>query len=180
MNLKNLTINDNWAVFIDRDGVINRRIIGDYVKRIEDFHFLDGSIDTIVEFKNHFKYIFIVTNQQGVGKGEMSEDDLHKIHNYMLEAISQAGGRVDAVYFCPALKNSGDKCRKPEIGMALQAQKNFPGVDFSKSIMIGDSNSDMAFGKNAGMKTIFIDAQDAGKKPGNADEIYYRLGKLFN
>ena len=180
MNLKNLTINDNWAVFIDRDGVINRRIIGDYVKRIEDFHFLDGSIDAIVEFKNHFKYIFIVTNQQGVGKGEMSENDLHKIHNYMLAEISKVGGRVDAVYFCPALKNSGNKCRKPEIGMALQAQEEFPEVDFTKSIMIGDSNSDMAFGKNAGMKTIFIDAQDEGKKPDNADEIYYRLSKLFN
>lgn len=179
MNLKNLSINDNWAVFIDRDGVINRRIIGDYVKQIQDFHFLDGSINTIVEFKKYFKYIFIVTNQQGIGKGEMSEDDLYKIHDYMLGKISQAGGRIDAVYFCPALKDSGNKCRKPEIGMALQAQKEFPEVDFTKSIMIGDSNSDMAFGKNAGMKTIFIDAQDEGINPNNADEVYSKLGSMF-
>lgn len=179
MNLKNLNIKDNWSVFIDRDGVINRRIIGDYVKRIEDFHFLDGSIDAIVGFQKHFKHIFIVTNQQGVGKGEMTEGDLHKIHNYMLDQITKAGGRVDAIYFCPALKDSGDKCRKPEIGMALQAKKEFPEIDFKKSIMIGDSLSDMAFGKNAGMQTIFIDAQDEGIKPTTSDDMYARLGSLI-
>ncbi|MCK5846631.1 MAG: HAD family hydrolase [Bacteroidales bacterium] len=175
MNLKNLTTKDNWSVFIDRDGVINRRIIGNYVKHIEDFHFLDGVLDTITNFQKYFKYIFIVTNQQGVGKGEMSTEDLKNIHDYMLQQIISAGGRVDAIYFCPALKDSGDKCRKPEIGMALSAQKDFPEVDFSKSIMIGDSISDMAFGKNAGMKTIFVDAQDKGVKPANADQIIHRL-----
>ena len=179
MNLESLSIKDNWSVFIDRDGVINRRIIGDYVKHIKDFHFLDGAIDAIVSFKDHFKHIFIVTNQQGVGKGEMTVDDLHNIHNYMLAQITKAGGRVDAIFFCPALKDSGDKCRKPEIGMALQAQHDFPDVDFSKSIMIGDSLSDMAFGKNAGMKTIFVDAQDEGVKPANADSMYARLGSLI-
>ena len=179
MNLKNLSIKDNWSVFIDRDGVINRRIIGDYVKRIEDFHFLEGSIDAIVEFQKHFKYIFIVTNQQGVGKGEMMEADLHKIHNYMLDQITKAGGRIDAIYFCPALKDSGDKCRKPEIGMALQAKNEFPEIDFSKSIMMGDSLSDMAFGKNAGMHTIFIDAQNEGVKPTIADEMFASLGSVY-
>ncbi|RLD44005.1 MAG: phosphatase [Bacteroidetes bacterium] len=180
MNLKDLNTKDNWSVFIDRDGVINQRIIGDYVKRVEDFQFIKGSIKAIVRFSKHFKHIFIVTNQQGIGKGEMTVEDLKEIHSYMLSEIEKEGGRVDAVYFCPALKDSGDKCRKPEIGMALQAQKDFSEVDFSKSIMIGDSLSDMAFGKNAGMQTIFIDAQDEGLKPVIADEISYRLAYVFN
>ena len=178
MNLKKLSTKDGWSVFIDRDGVINRRIIGDYVKRIEDFIFLDGVVETISSFQKHFKYIFIVTNQQGVGKGEMTIADLNNIHDFMLNKINAAGGRIDAIYFCPALKDSGDNCRKPEIGMALQAKKDFPGVDFSKSIMIGDSISDMAFGKKAGMETIFIDAQDDGTKPNNADNMVKRLGDL--
>lgn len=178
MNLESLNISSEHCVFIDRDGVINKRIIGNYVKKIEDFKFLHGSIDTIVRFSKIFKHIFIVTNQQGVGKGLMTTEDLELIHNYMISKIEEAGGRIDAVYFCPALKNSGDICRKPDIGMALKAKKEFPAVDFNKSIMIGDSKSDMAFGKNVGMHTIFIDAQDRGLKPDNADIIYHRLGDI--
>ncbi len=178
MNLESLNISSEHCVFIDRDGVINKRIIGNYVKKIDEFKFLPGSIDTIVRFSKMFKHIFIVTNQQGVGKGLMTIEDLESIHNYMLGEIEKAGGRVDAIYYCAALKNTGDKCRKPEIGMALKAQKDFPAVDFKKSIMIGDGKGDMTFGKNAGMQTIFIDAQDEGKKPYNADIIYHRLGDI--
>ena len=178
MNLESLNISSDHCVFIDRDGVINKRIIGNYVKKIEEFKFLPGSIDTIVRFSKMFKHIFIVTNQQGVGKGLMTTDDLELIHNYMIGEIEAAGGRVDAIYYCPALKNTGNSCRKPEIGMALKAQQEFHDVDFNKSIMIGDGKSDMAFGKNAGMQTIFIDAQDGGVKPHNADIIYHRLGDI--
>ncbi len=179
MNLENLNISSDYCVFIDRDGVINKRIIGGYVKKVEEFEFLPASIDAIVRFSKVFKHIFIVTNQQGVGKGLMTIDDLVLIHNNMISKIEKAGGRVDAVYSCPALKNSGDKCRKPEIGMALKAQQEFPAVDFKKSIMIGDSKSDMAFGKNAGMQTIFVDAQDECIKPDNADFICNRLADIF-
>lgn len=178
MNLEDLNINKDYSVFIDRDGVINKRIIGNYVKKIEEFKFLPGSIEAIARISSFFKHVFIVTNQQGVGKGLMTIEDLDNIHNNMISEINAAGGRIDAVYFCPSLKTSGDSCRKPEIGMALKAQQEFPEVDFSKSVMIGDSKSDMAFGKNAGMQTIFIDAQDEARKPENADYIAHRLSDI--
>ena len=180
MNLKTLTTNSQeWTLFLDRDGVINHRIIDDYVKRIEDFEFLEGAIEAIVEFRKHFRYIFIVTNQQGVGKGLMTKNDVEEIHNFMIAEIEAKGGKIDAVYFCPELKNTNSKCRKPEIGMALQAQKEFHGVDFSKSIMIGDSISDMEFGKNAGMHNIFIDAQKEGVMPDTAEFMFDSLKDFF-
>ena len=74
----------------------------------------------------------------------------------MLYEISYLKGRIDKIYYSPYLASENHPTRKPGIGMALQAQKDFPGVDFSKSIIVGDSLSDMEFGRNAGMKTVFI------------------------
>lgn len=145
-----------WSLFLDRDGVINRRIPGDYVKRIEEFNFNPGAAEAIAVFSKIFRYIFVVTNQQGIGKGLMDEYDLAIIHDYMLEKLRQTGGRIDKVYFCPGLAKDNPACRKPQIGMALQAKADFPDVDFSRSLMIGDSVSDIEFGNNAGMTTYYI------------------------
>lgn len=168
MNLQNLDIkkyieSGDWALFLDRDGVINRRIIDDYVKKPEEFEFLPGVLDAIAAFSKHFKRIFVVTNQQGIGKGLMSEEDLALIHANMLAEIENTGGQIDEIYYCPDLRGTGSKHRKPEIGMALQAQKDFPEVDFSRSIMVGDSISDMQFGKTAGMLTVFVDPEQKVK-----------------
>lgn len=153
---KSLKINREWTLFLDRDGVINRRIPGDYVKRWEDFDFTPGTLEAIARFSEIFGNIFVVTNQQGIGKGQMSEEDLLMLNKHMLEAIKQAGGRIDKVYFCPDLEASGSFFRKPRIGMALRARKEFPGVHFRTSLMAGDSLSDMKFGKSAGMITALI------------------------
>jgi len=172
MNSKNWDIKSNiksgdWTLFLDRDGVINRRIVDDYVKSWEEFEFLPGVIESFPILSKYFKHLFIVTNQQGVGKGLMTKDNVEAVHKEMKSAIEKAGGRIDAIYFCPALAAEQNPCRKPNIGMAHQAQADFADVDFTKSIMVGDSPSDIEFGINAGMKTVFIGNRDL-KLPTNA------------
>ena len=151
-----IKIDKDWSLFLDRDGVINRKLEDDYVKTIKEFDFLLGVRQAIVSFKKVFKRIVIVTNQQGVGKKLMTEQDLEKIHSFMLSRLHQEEVLIDKIYFCPDLATQNSINRKPNIGMALQAQKDFPEIDFEKSVMIGDSLSDMEFGRNAGMTTIFI------------------------
>ncbi len=149
-----------WSLFLDRDGVINNRIPGDYVKRMEEFVFVKKSPEAIAKFSKIFKHIFIVTNQQGIGKGIMDELDLGMVHEYMLHGIQKAGGRIDKVYFCPGLAKDKPFCRKPQIGMAILAKSDFPDVDFTKSLMIGDSLSDIQFAHHAGMQAIYIRHMD--------------------
>lgn len=156
MNLNSLNINKSWSLFLDRDGVINQRIPDDYVKNINEFVFIDGSIDAITRFCEIFGLLFVVTNQQGVGKGLMSENTLDDIHSYMLKQIEKSGGCINKVYYSPDLRFSGSFSRKPNIGMGLKARKDFPDIDFKKSIMVGDTESDLKFGKRLGMKTVFI------------------------
>jgi len=146
----------NYNLFLDRDGVINRKLENDYVKSAEEFEFIPHALEALAGFNKIFKKIIIVTNQQGIGKGLMSEEDFNIVNNYMLESIHKSGGRIDAVYHCPALASAHNPWRKPAIGMALQAQKDFPDIQFSKSLMLGDSVSDMLFAHTAGMQRIWI------------------------
>jgi histidinol-phosphate phosphatase family protein len=156
MSLHNLQINNNWTLFLDRDGVINRRLPGDYVKSPDTFVFLPGVLDAMQVFARFFGRLFVVTNQQGIGKGLMKESDLKVIHDFMLAEIKKSGGRIDQVYFCPELADSGSFMRKPNIGMGLKAKKEFPEINFRNSIMVGDSVSDLRFGKRLKMKTVLI------------------------
>ena len=144
------------TLFLDRDGVINRRLINDYVKTPTEFVFEDGALEAMAKLSGCFERIVVVTNQQGVGRKLMSEDTLHEIHDYMRSEVSKAGGRIDAVYFCPDLAGSRSLYRKPNIGMGLLAKRQFPEIRFKQSVMVGDSISDMRFGKKLGMKTVFI------------------------
>lgn len=146
----------SWSLFLDRDGVINERIMGGYVRSISEFKFLPGVEDSIAWFSEVFAHVFVVTNQQGVAKGIMTERNLDEVHRYMLEKIEQRGGKITRCYAATGLKSDDNQLRKPKPGMALMAQQDFPDVDFSKSIMVGDTDSDILFGKNLGMKTVRI------------------------
>lgn len=141
---------------MDRDGVINKKLPGDYVKNWSQFRFLAGVPDAINILASHFGKIIIVTNQQGIGKGLMQESDLHQIHEKMLGELGDAGKKITAIYYCPALAADNDPCRKPETGMGLQAKADYPDIDFSRSVMVGDAPSDMQFGSNLGMTTVGI------------------------
>ncbi|GHU71058.1 D-glycero-alpha-D-manno-heptose-1,7-bisphosphate 7-phosphatase [Bacteroidia bacterium] len=153
LTLSDIDLSDYETLFLDRDGIINRLRPNDYVKCWEEFEFLPGILEALTRWNKQFKYIFIVTNQRGIGKGVMTVDDLEHIHHKMLQQIVAAGGRIDKIYYCPAVTDS-DPNRKPNIGMALQARQDFPDIDFTKSVMIGDSDSDMQFAANAGMHKV--------------------------
>jgi len=149
-------INREWTLFLDRDGVINERIVGGYVTCWEEFKILPGVEEALKIFSALFGKIIIVSNQQGIGKGLMTEEQLDDIHTNFLERISLAGGRIDAMFYATNLADENSPMRKPGPGMALKAKDRFPGIQFEKSIMAGDSLSDMQFGKNLGMYTVFI------------------------
>ena len=151
------SIDNTWSLFFVSDGVINKRIVGGYVKTTAEMILLPQVAEAFSVFKQTFNHIFIVTNQQGIGKGLMTELDLQVVHAYMLQQIATP---IDAIYYCPTLAAENSLMRKPNIGMALQAKKDFPDVDFSKSVMVGDSPSDMQFGLNAGMKTVYVKGEE--------------------
>lgn len=147
--------NKDWTLFLDRDGVINNEIVGRYVLNWSEFIFSEGSLEAIRLLSRRFGRIIVVSNQRGVGRQLMTEDELLSIHNRMEEEITAAGGRIDAIYYCT---EKDDKCffRKPNPGMAFRALRDFPGLDLSKSIMVGNKPSDMRFGRSAGMFTVFV------------------------
>jgi D-glycero-alpha-D-manno-heptose 1-phosphate guanylyltransferase len=149
------TIDKTWTLFLDRDGVINEDKVGSYIFNPREFHFMQGAPEFFHKLTATFGHIIVVTNQRGVGRGLMTEDDLTAIHTKMTTAIQAAGGRIDGVYFAPAIINN-DPFRKPNPGMAFRAKADFPAIDLSKSIMVGNKHSDMLFGKNAGMYTLFV------------------------
>jgi histidinol-phosphate phosphatase family protein len=153
---KSLHISKKWSLFLDRDGVINRRLVDDYVKCPDDFIFEPGATEAIKIFGELFGRIVVVTNQQGIGKKLMTTEILDEIHRHMLSGIKNTGGRLDAIYFCPGLRSENPFCRKPQVGMALKARKHFSEINFKKSIMAGDTASDMQFGKRLKMKTVLI------------------------
>ena len=143
-------------LFLDRDGVLNRHILGDYVRNWSMWEWLPGVLPKMAELAQRYRRIFLVSNQQGVGKGQMSQADLDDIHRRMMADITAAGGRIDKIYTCTELESSNSPMRKPEIGMALQAQRDFPEVDFSRSVMVGDNVTDIFFARNAQMRAIYI------------------------
>lgn len=140
---------------LDRDGVINRLRVGDYVKSWEEFEFLPGVLDTLAQWSRQVRFIFVVTNQRGVGKGLMREEDLLKIHDRMCLEIEDAGGRIDGIYYCTALDES-DIRRKPGPGMFQDILREHPDIEPEKCLMIGDSESDMQFARNCGIQGIRI------------------------
>jgi len=161
-------VDRSWTLFLDRDGVINKKIDDDYVRDLSQFEWLENVQESLVRLSRLFGKIIIVSNQQGVGKELMTTDQVENIHHFIVKTIHSLGGRIDQIYFAPQLKEENSPMRKPEIGMALQAKIDFPEIDFSKSIMVGDSMSDMEFGKKAGMKTVFI---THGKNIGSNETI---------
>jgi D-glycero-D-manno-heptose 1,7-bisphosphate phosphatase len=153
IELKN--IDKSWTLFLDRDGVINHEKHKDYIHTWDEFVFYDGVKEAMEVFNGIFGNIVVVTNQKGVGKGVTRAEDLALIHHNMIAAIEAAGGRIDRVYFCTDL-DDGSPNRKPNPGMGLQAKQDFPAIDFNKAIMIGNTTSDMEFGRNLGVKTVFL------------------------
>jgi histidinol-phosphate phosphatase family protein len=153
--IDNLNITSDWTLFLDRDGVINYEKKEDYIRNWSEFNFYPESLTALPLLAQKFSRIIIVTNQKGIGKGWMTDNDLSIIHQHMTKQIIELGGRVDAIFYCSDLDNESFN-RKPQPGMAYQAKEKFSSIDFSKSIMVGNRMSDMEFGRNAGMHTVYL------------------------
>jgi len=148
-------INNTWTLFLDRDGVINHEKENSYILNWNEFHFYDHVKEALKILNPFFKTIVVVTNQRGIGKSLMHINDLQNIHQHMVKEIEIAGGRIDKIYHCSDVENSSPN-RKPNAGMAFQAKADFPFINFSTSIMVGNKLSDMQFGRNAKMHTVFV------------------------
>ena len=153
LDLKN--IDKKWTLFLDRDGVINYEKKDDYIRNWEEFKFYEGAKEALKIFAKKFGTIIVVSNQRGIGKGLMTEDDLSGIHQNMQRELEGAGGRIDGIYYCTAV-DAKAIYRKPNPGMAFSAKRDFPEIDLGKSIIAGNKPSDMLFGKNAGMYSVYI------------------------
>lgn len=172
-----LLLNKEWTIFLDRDGVINERPWNDYVKNPNEFVFLPGAVEAIRLLSAYFARTVVVTNQQGVGLGVMPQKELEKIHTIMLQTISEAGGKIDHIFCCTDLKTKPDNCRKPNRWMADEACRMFPEINLGKAVMVGDTASDIAFGKNLGMKTIQIGVEESPLAPDLQFQSLYQFAK---
>jgi len=170
---KNL-VNKQKAVFLDRDGTINKYI--GFLRDLDDFELIDGVASAIKAINVSGYLAIVVTNQPVIARGEVSFEELQEIHNKMETLLGEQGAYVDAIYYCPHHPHKGYEgerpelkiecdCRKPKPGMLLQAAKDF-NIDLEHSWMIGDGENDIAAGKNAGCHTALIatDEHDYGQE----------------
>ena len=157
VKLSEINIEPYDTLLLDRDGTINVHLVGDYVKNRDEFEFIPGVLDAMPRLARHFRHIFVVTNQRGIGKGKFSESDLHDIHSHMIAEVERAGGRIDGIYYCTSLTED-DIRRKPGRGMFDDIRRDYPDVEPTKTIMIGDGDVDMQFAKNCGIAFRRVDS----------------------
>lgn len=159
------------ALFLDRDGIINRRIIGGYVRTIDEFELLDDILPILQRAHDRGYLLILITNQQGVGKGLMSREDLDTIHDHMQSLLRQRlGFGLDAIYVCTSLASDNDPRRKPQPGMLLEAIADHD-LDPAQCWFLGDSLTDAQAGRAAGVKTILVGEFEEG----DADKVYEKL-----
>ena len=165
------------TVFLDRDGVLNRKAPeGEYVARWDTFHRLPG-IDQALRLLNQAALpVYVVTNQRGVALGLYSSEDVERLHAQLREDLAARGAHVDGFFYCPHDKGTCD-CRKPKPGLFDQARALHPEIDYRTSLMIGDSLSDIEAGTRLGMRTIFIDG-DAERQKAGAEQARALAGAV--
>lgn len=150
------------AVFLDRDGVINKKAPnGYYITSWQEFEFLPGVAEAIRRLNQHGFKVIVVSNQRGIARGMMSEEELQEIHRRMLTALERSAARIDAIYYCP--HDQGEcRCRKPEVGLFRAAERDFPGIAWEESFLIGDSWEDMEASRRLGCKGVLIQHGERG------------------
>ena len=170
---KNLR-NQQKAVFLDRDGTINRYV--GFLRDIEQFELLPGVAEAIRKINESGYLAIVVTNQPVIARGEVTVPELREIHNKMETLLGQDGAYVDAIYYCPHHPHKGYEgeipelkfdceCRKPKAGMLYQAAKDF-NIDLAASFMVGDSDNDVQCGINAGCRSVLL-------TDGEAEGMYF-------
>jgi D-glycero-D-manno-heptose 1,7-bisphosphate phosphatase len=142
-------------VVIDRDGVINQDDDG-YIHRPEDWSPIAGSLEAIAALTKAGFTVVVMTNQSGIARGYLSEQDLTAIHEKMQAAVKKAGGLLSKIYYCPHHPDENCLCRKPQPGMLKQIALDFPNACLEKTTVIGDSWKDILAGRSMGCKTILV------------------------
>ena len=153
------------AVFLDRDGVINRDR-PDFVKSWEEFEFLPHSLEALAALSQTPYKIVVITNQSGVARGLLTERTLEQMHARMLNSVRASGGRIDAIYYCPHAPGVGCDCRKPATGLFFEAARDLD-IDLTLSRAIGDSHRDAQAANRAGVQAILLNRSlpDQGAVP---------------
>jgi D-sedoheptulose 7-phosphate isomerase len=144
------------AIFLDRDGVINERVAKGYVTSWEQFRFIDGMVEAIASLATLDLPIIVVSNQACIGKGLLNEPALESITRRFVADIQRGGGRVDAVYYCPHRPDEKCGCRKPNPGLLEQAGRDWQ-IELGRSVMVGDSASDLDAAAAVGCGAILVD-----------------------
>ena len=159
-------LRDLRTVFLDRDGVLNEKMPeGRYVASRADFHLLPGVAKAIGRLNRAGVRVMVVSNQRGIALGLYTAADVNDLHSALQELLAHHGAHVDGFYFCSHDKGQC-KCRKPLPGLFEQAVAEFPEITAATSVMIGDSLSDIDFGRRLGMLTVFIEGAPERRKPG--------------
>ncbi len=154
------------TIFLDRDGVLNEKMPeGHYVTSWSEFHILPGIPAAISRFNQAGLRVIVVSNQRGIALGLYTASDVIAIHNQFQSLLAAQGAHVDGFFFCPHDKGQCN-CRKPLPGLFEQAQAQYPQITAETSAMIGDSLSDIKFGRQLGMLTVFIEGDPMRRKPG--------------
>jgi D-glycero-D-manno-heptose 1,7-bisphosphate phosphatase/D-glycero-alpha-D-manno-heptose 1-phosphate guanylyltransferase len=167
----------SWTIFLDRDGVINHDKDNDYIRHVGEFVLYENTLTAMATLSRLFHRVVIVTNQKGVGRGLMTQEALEEIHDLLRKQVQQSGGRIDHIYYCSDIDNDSPN-RKPNPGMAFQARAAFPDIDLAKSMVAGNRLSDMEFGRNAGMHSVFI-ATTHPEVPFPDERIDLRFNSLY-
>jgi len=148
------------AVFLDRDGVINREV--DYLSRVEQIAVLPGAPQALKALRAAGFKVVVVTNQSGVARGYFSEAQLRRIHRELKKRLARAGGKWDALYYSPHAADSAHPMRKPGIGMLKKAQTRFR-LDLKASYFVGDTTTDVQTARNAGCVAVLVRTGKGGR-----------------
>jgi D-glycero-D-manno-heptose 1,7-bisphosphate phosphatase len=175
------TANLAWAaglrtVFLDRDGILNEKMPEHrYVTRWEEFRVLPGVPEAVRRLNEAGLRVVVVSNQRGIAKGLYTTADLEAMHAQFQRLLGREGARIDGFFICPHEENECN-CRKPLTGLFGQAVARFPEITAATSVIIGDSASDVEFGRRLGMKTILVDARDSAAQVAELADL--RFGSL--
>ncbi len=149
------------AIFLDRDGVLNKKPPrGEYVRKWDEFEWLPGVQGALRLLKEANYRVIVVTNQAGVGRGMMTEEDLFSIHRRMTAEVTASGGRIDAIYYCPHHWADNCECRKPRPGMLFEAQHTF-NLDLTRTVFVGDDETDAQAADAAGCMSVPVSSQQS-------------------
>ena len=138
------------TIFVDRDGCVNTRLVGDWVRSWDAFEFMHGAIEGIAKLKKAGYRLVLITNQRCIALGSLTREELDVIHNKMQDELKLAGGFFDSIYVCPHDNHENCHCRKPAPGMITDAARDYGDIDLSTSIMLGDRDIDRQAAESAG------------------------------